>query len=129
MALRKTFKRKPLSMTSLIDIIFLLLLFFMLSSTFSKFSEVDLPVAGQPTLAATTQSRAFLKLDSANASLNGRPVALADLRDAVIETKQDTELALIVSLGTQTTAQTLTDVLVALRGIAGLQMTLIGGGA
>ena len=31
-------------MTSLIDVIFLLLLFFMLSSTFSRFAEVELVV-------------------------------------------------------------------------------------
>ncbi|MCX2721416.1 biopolymer transporter ExbD [Roseibium salinum] len=34
-------RRRRLSMTSLIDIIFLLLLFFMLSSTFTRFGEVE----------------------------------------------------------------------------------------
>lgn len=33
---------RRLSLTSLIDVIFLLLLFFMLSSTFTKFSEVEI---------------------------------------------------------------------------------------
>ncbi len=33
-------------MTSLIDVIFLLRLFFMLSSTFSRFAEVELTAAG-----------------------------------------------------------------------------------
>ncbi|WP_319529806.1 biopolymer transporter ExbD [uncultured Cohaesibacter sp.] len=32
-------------LTSLIDVIFLLLLFFMLSSTFSKYSQLDLGVS------------------------------------------------------------------------------------
>lgn len=40
----KTAGQRALSMTPLIDIIFLLLLFFMLSSTFLKFSHID--VAG-----------------------------------------------------------------------------------
>ena len=37
--------KKRLALTSLIDIIFLLLLFLMLTSTFSKFSEIELGVA------------------------------------------------------------------------------------
>ena len=42
-------------MTSLIDVIFLLLLFFMLSSTFSKFSEIELTAGGSgPGRAAET---------------------------------------------------------------------------
>lgn len=43
-------RRKPLSMTSLIDVIFLLLLFFMLSSTFTRFARVE--VSGGPASAA-----------------------------------------------------------------------------
>ncbi len=35
-------RRRPVSVTSLIDVIFLLLLFFMLSSTFTKFAEVEI---------------------------------------------------------------------------------------
>ncbi|WP_367714863.1 biopolymer transporter ExbD [Nitratireductor sp. GISD-1A_MAKvit] len=35
-------RRKPLSLTSLIDVIFLLLLFFMLSSTFTRFASVEI---------------------------------------------------------------------------------------
>jgi biopolymer transport protein ExbD len=35
-------RRRTLSITSLIDVIFLLLLFFMLASTFQKFSELDI---------------------------------------------------------------------------------------
>lgn len=40
-------RRKPLSMTSLIDVIFLLLLFFMLSSTFTRFGSVDFGGTGK----------------------------------------------------------------------------------
>ena len=40
-------------MTSLIDVIFLLLLFFMLTSTFSKFAEIELAAATSGAGAAT----------------------------------------------------------------------------
>ena len=42
MALRRARQRRRASITSLIDVIFLLLLFFMLASTFSKYSEIEL---------------------------------------------------------------------------------------
>lgn len=35
-------RRRPISVTSLIDVIFLLLLFFMLTSTFARFAEVEI---------------------------------------------------------------------------------------
>lgn len=44
-------KRKPLSLTSLIDVIFLLLLFFMLTSTFTRFAKVE--ISGGPASAST----------------------------------------------------------------------------
>ena len=47
--MRKARRRRRLSMTSLIDVIFLLLLFFMLTSTFTRFSEVELTAAGSGT--------------------------------------------------------------------------------
>ena len=43
--MRSTRRRRKLSMTSLIDVIFLLLLFFMLTSTFTRFAELDLAAA------------------------------------------------------------------------------------
>ena len=45
MSLKRVQQRRRASITSLIDVIFLLLLFFMLASTFSKFSEIDIAVA------------------------------------------------------------------------------------
>ena len=44
--MRRLRRRRRLSMTSLIDVIFLLLLFFMLSSTFTRFAELELAAGG-----------------------------------------------------------------------------------
>ena len=51
-------KRKPLSLTSLIDVIFLLLLFFMLTSTFTRFARVEIFRRGrrQPLPAASRRT-------------------------------------------------------------------------
>ena len=49
-------------MTSLIDVIFLLLLFFMLSSTFSRFAEVEISAAAGGAAAPSDTPPAFLRL-------------------------------------------------------------------
>ena len=80
-------RRKRLSLTSLIDVIFLLLLFFMLSSTFSRFSQVE--IAQGTAAAAAGQPDAILSLSLDGLRLNGEetdgqglPGRLAGLKDA-----------------------------------------------
>ncbi|WP_170349680.1 MULTISPECIES: biopolymer transporter ExbD [Ruegeria] len=107
-------------MTPLIDVIFLLLLFFMLTSTFSKYGEIELSAAtaGNPT-ADTPQDRAFVQLGEERLVLNGTPVTLADL------TTQVTTGQVLVSLDPDTTAQRLVDLLVLLRGREGLSVLVL----
>lgn len=107
-------------MTPLIDVVFLLLLFFMLSSTFSSFGEIEL---SQATGSAATQDtpieRAFVQLGAARLALNGSPITLDDLA-AQVETGQ-----LLVSLDADVSAQRMVDLLVRLRGRDGLTVTVL----
>lgn len=98
-------------MTPLIDVVFLLLLFFMLTSTFSTFGEIELNEAtsGGSTQDATSD-RFFVQLGEARLVLNGAPVTLEDLAEQV-ETGQA-----LVSLDSDVSAQRLVDLLVRLRG-------------
>ena len=57
--MRRRRRSGRLSMTSLIDVIFLLLLFFMLTSTFSKFSEVELAAEGTSDEAVLANTQRF----------------------------------------------------------------------
>ncbi len=117
------FQRRKLSLTSLIDVIFLLLLFFMLSSTFSQFSEVDLATAGQGQ--APSEARPiFLQLRTTDLSVNARAVPLAALAEALRPLMSD-ETQVLVSTGADVTAQRLTDLLVALRAIPGLSVQVL----
>ncbi|ATI43562.1 hypothetical protein CBW24_15540 (plasmid) [Pacificitalea manganoxidans] len=136
--------RRRLSMTSLIDVIFLLLLFFMLTSTFSKFSEVELASAAGSAQAAPSQARPiFLQLDAEGLRINGRDHTLASLAEALAaprfqpdapepgtaiptDAADATPVPVIVSLGADVTAQRLTDLLVALRQIPGATPTILG---
>ncbi len=65
-------RRRPLSLTSLIDVIFLLLLFFMLSSTFTRFASVDV-AGGRATAGAGERPDVLIRLEDETWSVNGQP--------------------------------------------------------
>jgi biopolymer transport protein ExbD len=64
-------KRRPLSLTSLIDIIFLLLLFFMLSSTFTRFGEVAITGGRANASAGGAPPDVMIRLTDQGWSVNG----------------------------------------------------------
>ena len=121
MSLRAKYRRRALSMTSLIDVIFLLLLFFMLTSTFSKFSELDLAASGAAG-AASDGVVLFLQIAPDSLRLNTEPV---DLTDLPARLDSDEEKKLVLSLAPEVTSQRLADVLVALRTRPGLKYTIL----
>ncbi len=113
-------------MTSLIDVIFLLLLFFMLSSTFSKFAEVELSAATGGGLEASEIPPLFLQLRADDVRLKmpleGLAAALTG-RPEVAEPQP-----LLISMRDGITSQRLTDLLVVLRGVPGIAPTVLDGG-
>lgn len=112
-------------MTSLIDVIFLLLLFFMLSSTFTRFAEVELASAGSGSGQASDKP-VFLSLAVDSLRVNGTDATLADLAQTLNPLRTD-EARLTVLIATQTdvTAQRLTDVLAALRSVPNVSVTVL----
>ena len=88
---RKTrFRRGRLTLTSLIDVIFLLLLFFMLSSTFTRFAEVNLTQAGQGGVGAHEDVKThFVRLTKNGVTLNGDPIDFAALTPDLVAAKGD----------------------------------------
>lgn len=121
--MRRHIRRRRLSMTSLIDVIFLLLLFFMLSSTFTRFSEVELAAGGAAAAATASDTRPFfLRLGTDSLDLNGRDIAFDGLAEGFGE---DAAPVVLVSMVASVTAQRLTDLLVALRDVPGAQVTVL----
>ncbi|WP_454274874.1 biopolymer transporter ExbD [Roseovarius sp. MBR-154] len=114
-------------MTSLIDVIFLLLLFFMLSSTFSRFSEVELSAARAGAVGTSDVETSFLQLGETTLRLNGQELGLAALPDRLVDMSPESgRLQVIVSMADDVTAQRLTDLLVILRGIDRLSISVLG---
>lgn len=122
--LRET-RRRRISMTSLVDVIFLLLLFFMLTSTFTRFSEVELAAGGAPGAAPEARPH-FLRLGPEEATLDGAPVALPELAAALPPAGGDGPRPVLVALRGEVTAQRLTDLLVVLRGLPQVRATVLG---
>ena len=125
--MRKHVRRRRLSMTSLIDVIFLLLLFFMLSSTFSRFAEVELSAAGAGGAGSSDVKQSFLQLGQDSLRINGQDVPLGTLPDTFADISPEAAtLPVIVSLRDDVTAQRLTDVLFILRSIDRLSISVLG---
>ena len=114
------FRRRRLSMTSLIDVIFLLLLFFMLSSTFSRFGEVALATGGQGAPNSAAPPR-FVQLGPDSLTVNAEPVALDGLAGQLAAIPGP----VLVALRPGVTAQRLTDLLAELRRAPGLVVTVL----
>ena len=115
-------RRKRLSMTSLIDVIFLLLLFFMLTSSFTKFGEIEFATASAGGSDQDIPIR-FLKLERDRLLVDGAEVS-PDTVAALFDGKSR-QVALI-SLGQNATSQQLIDLLTALKPVPQLRTQVIG---
>lgn len=119
-------RRGRMSMTSLIDVIFLLLLFFMLTSTFSKFGEVELMAAGKAA-SADDRQKLFVTLGAEGLTLNGQSVDLGRIADLVRSQPQDSRGHLVlISPDAEASSQQLVDLLAALRQVEKLQTVVLG---
>lgn len=107
-------RRRRLPLTPLVDVIFLLLLFFMLSSTFARHAEVELNFAGAAPGPPTQP--VFVRLADDGVTVNGRPVGPDGLRASVERYRGTGPLPLLLSVG-GAKAQQLVDTVVALRSV------------
>ncbi|MDG4649653.1 biopolymer transporter ExbD [Roseibacterium sp. SDUM158017] len=122
---RTTWRRRPVTLTPLIDVIFLLLLFFMLSSTFTRFAEVPLVNAGAGGAQGTAPL--FLRLGAEGLSLNGDAHSLETLAGALVPLapEGDAPRTILVTLDDRVTSQRLVDLLVVLRAMPWLAVSVL----
>ncbi|MEM9734662.1 MAG: biopolymer transporter ExbD [Pseudomonadota bacterium] len=117
--------RRRLSLTSLIDVIFLLLLFFMLSSTFSKYNEFELsPGSAGGAQSASQRPSLLISLNGENWRINGEAADALNLGEKIrASITPESNHAVIVTRG-ETSSQQLVSVLEILRSIEGLRVTI-----
>ena len=117
-------KRKPVSLTSLIDVIFLLLLFFMLSSTFSKYSELEVNASKAGSGSAAEKPNIFISLEPGAWKINGSETLPEDVLGKLQNFKDDKTSKAIMQIREGVSSQTLVDALELLRQ-ADIPVTLV----
>ena len=118
--------KKRLALTSLIDIIFLLLLFLMLTSTFSKYSEIELSVATTAAKNKVSEKILFLRVSAVKIDLNSGEVEMNSLAKSIKGFTQNAKASLVISMDQDVTSQRLVDILGIVANIEGLSVNLIG---
>lgn len=116
-------RRGAISMTSLIDVIFLLLLFFMLSSTFAKFGEIELTGAG-----GTPDGQVkpvYLRLAGESLVLNGQEVELEAIAGMLAGQAEQGANTVLLALDDKTASQRFVDVYTALKAVPGFAVAVV----
>lgn len=123
--MRQGFRRSRLSMTSLIDVIFLLLMFFMLATSFTRVTELPLVAAAAGGVGATEPPRFWLQLGPESLALNGVALSLEALPDR-LAAEDAAAAGLVVALAPGVAAQRLADLLAVLQARPGLRVQVLG---
>ncbi len=118
-------RTRRLSMTALIDVIFLLLLFFMLTATFAREGELPLDLAMGGAAAMPETPAAFVQLRDSGLRLDGTEQTLEGLRDALAARGAG---QVLLTLGEGVDAQSFAEVLQVLRGLPGWRLAVLGAG-
>lgn len=116
-------RQKPISLTPLVDVIFLLLLFFMLSSTFTTFGQVEI---GAPAGGGGTGNvpKILLVLEEDRARLNGSELKEEALLEALeTQVSQGNDHLLLLVRGATTTQQ-LVSLMTRLKAVRDLKLTV-----
>lgn len=101
----------PISLTALIDVVFILLLFFMLSSTFTQWRSIRLDVDNPGASAATAEVEPLIVRLAADGTLviDGRVIATADAALLAAAVEQSSGRPMVLEpVGTATTQQVIT---------------------
>ncbi|WP_166424241.1 biopolymer transporter ExbD [Paraglaciecola sp. 20A4] len=117
-------RKQSISLTALIDVVFILLMFFMLTSSFTKFSAVEM----QSSLAASTISDTkpqFLHLsENGYLSAVGKSNASANLSDDTLGNLFDRSLPTVLQPAPDTQVQAIVDALSRMKILGFTQVTL-----
>lgn len=90
-------RARKMSLTPLIDVVFLLLIFFMLASTFSKFTTLPLAVASKSQSVTSPKNIVLMRIDENGAmEINGQTVANDDVIAALNTRAKNPESRLII---------------------------------
>lgn len=100
-------RRRPISLTSLIDVIFLLLLFFMLSSTFTRFASVEVTGGSAVASASAERPDVLIRLTGEAWSINGIEIDADAAMTELLRLKEAGAKTAVLMVRGETNSQTL----------------------
>tara|TARA_B100000212_G_C27160926_1_gene441661 strand:- start:382 stop:684 length:303 start_codon:yes stop_codon:yes gene_type:complete len=98
----------------------------MLTSTFSKFSEIELSVATTAAKNKVSEKILFLRVSAVRIDLNSGEVEMNSLAKSIKGSIQNAKASLVISMDQDVTSQRLVDILGIVANIEGLSVNLIG---
>ncbi|WP_417452096.1 biopolymer transporter ExbD [Kordiimonas sp.] len=124
--LKRQTSRRRASITSLIDVIFLLLLFFMLASTFTRYAEVEVVAAHSASNSkpdADSVMRIYIEPQSV--LIDDKMVTDDEMPKLILAERRDPPLAVTISVANNVSTQRLVDILSRLSGVPGISLRLV----
>ncbi|GEM_PF-317032 len=123
---KRRVRRPTINLTSLIDILFMLLIFFMLSSTFRNQLGIDISLPKAVTAANQENMGKEITVDASGAIyFNSAPVTPTQLREKLVELlKMEPEAALVLRADKNTPFQNVLNVIDITREVGGGQLVI-----
>lgn len=106
-----TQKRKAISLTPLIDVVFILLLFFMLSTSFIRWKEITISSAQGSTESTRNIVKVELTSESGRFLVNGTRFESDDLASVIQLVQQQPDSLFAIAANPQVSTQALVDLL------------------
>jgi len=119
-------RKRRLSMTPLIDVVFILLLFFMLASSFIEWREIDLSMAGESAVTSSDEPPVVIQLSQDDFLFRGESMSLAQLLEYVAsELASQADLQIVVQPQANVPLQKMVMLLDQLRVLGAKQVSLL----
>ncbi|WP_127144156.1 ExbD/TolR family protein [Pelagibacterium montanilacus] len=117
-------RRRPLALTSLIDVIFLLLLFFMLTSTFSRHAEIPLTGGRAGTSSAGAPDILIVPQADGPWRINGQTLSPADIGPEIARLSRVGARSALILMPEGSATQDLVDALETVRRAAPVPLSV-----
>jgi len=118
--------RKVISLTPLIDVVFILLLFFMLSSTFIQWRQIDISAPSEAEAETKTQRVIKLLSDDGQFSFEDKLFSMNDLNAVVKLVEEDSDAVYVIQVESGLRTQSMIDLLDTFKRAGANAVTLSG---
>lgn len=122
----KPVHRRAISLTPLIDVVFILLLFFMLSSTFIQWRQIDVSAPTEASSDTKTQRILTLASDQGKFTFEGTQYDSQNLAALTALVLQDVEAVYVIKVEPGLRTQSMIDLLDALKQAGATNVSLAG---